>query len=130
MLHPLLQRAVTTVTSVREASVGVVTMMMRDDYENDLDASDEHLKKRKAHQISENARLAGVRAIKANEYMEVKLVTTAAAFKLRLRSFEGIKVCAFTCFYLPPLSLPNLPSPSPHPETHRSIFERTVPLPG
>jgi hypothetical protein len=31
VLHPLLQRAVTTVTSVREASVGVVTMMMWDD---------------------------------------------------------------------------------------------------
>jgi hypothetical protein len=69
-LDPILQKAITNVTGAREASVGVVTAMVRDGYYDESDAAVEHRKKNKANKTAESARKAGGRAVKANNHLQ------------------------------------------------------------
>ena len=89
-VDPELLAAVSKVCSVRENTVGVVVAMIRDDYENDMDAQRQHRKAQKEFKLKETTRLQKGRAEKANIASEVKLAISIDEFKLHLRSLEGL----------------------------------------
>ena len=90
-MDPRLQVAISKVCNLRKSSLGVITAMCRDDFDNDMEASRSHREKRKEEVIRKNAALAAGRAERINAAQEAELAPTVDDLNARLQSFEGHK---------------------------------------
>jgi hypothetical protein len=87
---PRLQSVVSELTSVRTNSLGALTVMARDNHNDDSKAEKEKREKKRSDNKKEAARKMKNRATLANAANEADLVSTSAEFKSELLSRETI----------------------------------------
>ena len=85
MAKPELKAAVAKLCSVRKATLGSVTKMLRDHHRDDSEKSLEVRKRNKANAISENVRLAKIRAEGVDVAQETDLCS-AAGLKVQMKA--------------------------------------------
>jgi hypothetical protein len=83
---PILQRVMSKLCCVRSTSLGLVTIMLKRDYVEDVAAAAAHRKEPTAFKLKEAARLASTRMTKADAAMETELTRTKVQLLAELKS--------------------------------------------